>query len=80
MRGGPISGLRDLHRMQLALDVLFPEGEEALQLGIARRDIELLPDEALDQVRVVGQVVEDLGRGQPVSLKLLANDLLGEHA
>jgi len=56
--------------MQPAVDVVAPEIEEALQLRIARRQVQLLPQEGLQQPRVIGQVVQDLRRGQAVALQL----------
>ena len=38
--------------------------------GNSRRHVELLPDEALQQIRMIGQVIEDLRRGQAVSRQL----------
>src|SRR5665213_954424 len=62
--------LRYLHRMQPAVDFPPPEGEKAAQHRIARRDVELLPDEALQQIWVIGQVIEDFGRGQAIAFQL----------
>src|SRR4051812_11361716 len=64
------AALAHIHRMQLALDIGAPEFEKALQLGIIRREIEFLPDEALQQGRVVRQSIDDLCRGEPVPVKL----------
>src|ERR1700726_3247087 len=60
------SGLADFHGMELALDVAAPEVEEPAQLGKFRGEIELLPDEALQQVGMIGKMVDDLCRGQPI--------------
>src|SRR3984893_7795306 len=60
------SGLADFHGMELALDVAAPEVEEPAQLGEFRGKIELLPDEALQQVGMIGKMVDDLCRGQPI--------------
>ncbi len=51
--------------MQLALDLALPEREEPGELRKARREVVALPDEALQQRRVVGQAVEDFGGRQP---------------
>src|SRR5436190_191 len=64
------AALPHVDRMQLALDVGAPEFQEALQLGIIRREIEFLPDEALEQGRVIRQAIDDLCGREPVPLKL----------
>src|SRR5579862_8207309 len=56
--------------MELALDVLPPEFEELVQLGKIGREVEFLPDEALQQGGVVGQPVDDLRGGEPVPFAL----------
>src|SRR4051812_5573633 len=62
--------LAHIHRMQLPLDVRAPEFEKAPQLGIIGREIEFLPDEALQQGRVVRQAIDDLCGREPVPVKL----------
>src|SRR5258707_12330962 len=54
------------HRMQLAVDAAAPEFEKALQFRIIRRQVEFLPDEALQQSRMVRQMIDDLGCGQSI--------------
>src|SRR5260221_9410680 len=56
--------------MQLALDIAHPEIEEAPQDREFRRNVQMLPDETLHQVRMVGQMIEDLRRRHPVALQL----------
>ena len=56
----PAVALGDLHRMQFAVDVLAPEIEELAQLGEIRGDVEFLPDESLQRLGLVGQVVDNL--------------------
>src|SRR6266851_2856304 len=56
--------------MQLALDVARPEVEEAPQDREFRRNVQMLPDEALQEGWVVGQMIEDLRRRHPVALQL----------
>ena len=51
----------------LPSSVRRPEVEEALQLRKARVKVVVLPDVALQQCRMIGQAVEDLGRRQAVS-------------
>src|SRR2546430_1327090 len=70
------AALPHIHRMQLALDIGAPEFEKAPQLGIIRRKIEVLPDEALEQGRVIRQAIDDLCSGEPVPVKL---QLAGGH-
>src|SRR3546814_12018328 len=60
----------DLDRMQLALDLAGPEVQEPAQYRKVGRAVEMLPDEALQQVGVVGHVIENLGSGQPIARKL----------
>jgi hypothetical protein len=56
--------------MELALDVLHPKVEEAAKLRIVRGDVEVLPDESLEQAGMVRHVVDDLGRGEAVAVEL----------
>src|SRR5438270_12935960 len=62
--------LPDLHRMKLALDVAAPEFKEPAELGKVRSEVELRPDEALQQIGMVRHAVDDLGGGQPILTKL----------
>src|SRR5258708_15106943 len=57
---------RHFHRMQLALDVAGPEVEETTQHRKLRRDVQMLPNEALQQTGMVRQMIEDLCRCPPV--------------
>src|SRR5687768_10557387 len=56
--------------VQLAVDVPGPEVEELAQLGIVGIQIVMLPDKGLQQARMVGQVVDDLGGGEAIALEL----------
>src|SRR6266478_3717099 len=67
---GAAAALFHIDRMQLALDVAAPEFEEALEFGIIGRQVEFLPDKALQQGGMVRQVIDDLRGRQPVPLKL----------
>src|SRR5215472_9702020 len=58
--------LTDFYRMELALDIAAPKFEKAAQLGEIGRTVELLPDEALQQIGVIGKMIDDLRRGQPI--------------
>ena len=64
--------LRDFHRMQPPFDIAFPEGEEFAQHRKLRREVELLPDEALDERRMIRQVIEDFGGGEAITFQLTA--------
>src|SRR6185369_6521225 len=48
-----------------------PEIQEALQRREIGEEVVLLPDVALQQARMVGHAVQDLGRRQAITLKLL---------
>ena len=62
--------LLNVYRMQFAFDAAPPELEEPLELGEIGRQIELLPNEALQESRVVGQMVDDLRGGETVTTEL----------
>ena len=72
-----LSGL-SIPEWQLVTGILPPlsagawiaEFEKAPQLGIIRREIEFLPDEALEQGRIIWQAIDDLCGCEPVPLKL----------
>src|SRR6266436_773478 len=72
-------GARHLHRMQLALDIADPEFEEAAENRILRRQVHVLPDEALQQARMIRQVIEDFRRGQAIVDELQAQIAHGPH-
>ena len=60
----------DLDRVQAAYQVALPEVEESSQDGEMRRQVVVLPEVGLEQGWMVGQMVENLCRGEPVTLKL----------
>ena len=64
------AALLDVHGVQLALNAVAPEFEKALQFRVIRRQVEFLPDEALQQGRMVGEMIDDLRRGEPVPFEL----------
>jgi len=64
-------GLPHANRVKLAVEVAAPEFEEPAQLGEIRGKVELLPDEALQQVGVVRQMVNDLRGRQTIIAQLL---------
>jgi hypothetical protein len=72
-KAGPsgMPGLTDPNGMELALDIAAPEFQEPPQLGIIGRNVELLPDKALQQIGVIGQMVYYLRRGQAIIGQLL---------
>src|SRR5688572_2048348 len=61
---------RDFDRVELSIQFAFPEGEELAKHGIARSYVHFLPDKALQQARVIGHVVQDLGDGQTIVTQL----------
>ena len=61
-----ISGLTNPHRVELAFEIAAPEFEKAAQLREVRSNVQLLPDEALQQVRMIRQTVDDLRGGQTI--------------
>src|SRR5271166_249964 len=64
--------LADPHRVKLTLDIAAPEFQKAAQLRKIRGNIELLPDEALQQVGMIRQMVDDLcGRQSIIAQRLL---------
>ena len=66
------SRLADPYRVKLALDIAAPVFEKAVQLREIRGNIELLPDEALQQVGMIRQMVDDLcGRQSIIAQRLL---------
>lgn len=58
------------HRMQRTVDLLLPELYEVVQHGEIWRDIIILPDKELQQMRMIRHVVEKLCRCQTVTGKL----------
>src|SRR5690606_25031351 len=64
-------GRRHLDRMQLAVQLAAPEIEEPAQDREVGGQIEILPDIALQEARIVGHVVEDLRGRQTIILELL---------
>src|ERR1700683_875072 len=56
--------LGDFHRMEFSLDSADPEIEEAPQRREIRRQVHLLPDEALYYMGMVRQMIKNLRRGE----------------
>src|ERR1044072_282802 len=56
--------------MQLAFEVAFPEIEELGEVGETRRQIQVLPDVALQDVLVIGHPVEDFGGRDAIVIEL----------
>ena len=51
------------HRMKLAIKIVTPEMQKFIEHGKARRDIIFLPDIGLQQLGMIGHVIENLCRG-----------------
>src|SRR5258708_30113018 len=60
------------HRMKQAIEFARPEVEELLELGEMRMQVVLLPDEVLQNVRVIGHSIKDTGGRQSKPLELTA--------
>ena len=56
--------------MDRGLDLVFPEDQEFVHAREFRREVIGLPQETLQQVRMVRHVIEDFRRGQAVALQL----------
>src|SRR5689334_19604761 len=61
------AAVRHGDRMQYAFDRVAPELEETAQLRKAGRQIVVLPDKSLQQGRVIGKPIEDVGGGQAIA-------------
>src|SRR5579862_4938514 len=59
----------DPNRVQSALDAGFPEMEEFVEHRKSRCEIEFLPYEGLQDRRVIGEVVQNFGRREPVAVQ-----------
>src|SRR5690242_15272364 len=62
--------MRDRDRVQRPLELLQPEGEKAVEDREFGAQIVVLPHIGLQQRRVVGHPIENLGRGKPITLEL----------
>src|SRR5205823_13658057 len=62
--------MANFDRVQPPLDVPAPKLKKPAQLREMWRGIELLPDETLQQVGMIGKVVDDLRGRQPTLAKL----------
>lgn len=56
-------------RMQRAVNPFLPELDEFEQLRTVRRQIVVLPDEAVDHIPPIRTPAERFGRGQPLALQ-----------
>lgn len=63
------SALGHAHRMKFSLQRALPKVQELVQHRKFGCHVEFLPNECLEQARVVGHVVEDLRRGQTVAFE-----------
>src|SRR6266705_6765433 len=62
--------MRDRDRVQRPLELLQPEGEEAVEDRELGAQIVVLPHVGLQQRGMIGHPVENVGRGEPVALEL----------
>ena len=69
--------MRDHDGMQRPLDRFLPEGQEAVQLREIRAQVVILLDIGLQQPRMIGAPVQDLGGGQAVAFHLTTKVLRG---
>jgi hypothetical protein len=60
--------MAETHRMQRAVDPFLPELDEFEHLRTVRRQIAVLPDEAVDHIPLIRTPAEQFGRGQPITL------------
>lgn len=60
----------DIDAVQGAIEFLFPKIEEIIKLGEFGCEVIFLPDEFLQNLRVVGHVIENLRRRQAITLQL----------
>ena len=72
---GELAGLdqffvRDFDHIQPAFQLRFPEAQKFVQNRKARRDVELLPDIALQQLGMIGHAIDDFRRRQAIIFKL----------
>ena len=61
--------LGDAHGMELAIEFRLPEFQELAQDRIFRVEIVFLPDESLQQFRMIGHVIENFSRRQSVAFQ-----------
>src|SRR5260370_40552856 len=68
-RGRDEAARCNAHGMQPAFEIVAPEAEKAVEDGKSRRDIQLLPDVALEHRRMVRHVIKNFGGRQPIALQ-----------
>ena len=68
--------VRVADRMQRTIEACLPEIQEPAHFGKIGGEIVLLPDVALQDRRVIRQVVEDLGGRQTIALQLFFHVLV----
>ena len=59
------------HRMKRSLDVALPEFDKAKEFGIIGGKIIVLPDEAVENIAIIGHPLVEFRRGQPIALQHL---------
>jgi hypothetical protein len=52
------------------LDIFDPKVEETVQLGVMGGDVEMLPDESLQQAGMIRHMIDDLGGREAVAVEL----------
>ena len=57
----------DSHRMEDRVDIAMPVIDKPSEIWIVRSNVVKLPDEGLQKRRMIGHVIEDLGRGHSVT-------------
>jgi hypothetical protein len=62
--------VRYRHGVKFAVDIARPEIEELCKHWVLWCEIQMLPEKFLEETRVIGHVVEDLGCGESVTLQL----------
>src|SRR3954469_4131628 len=63
-------GVRHSHRVQRSFELATPKVEKAGQDRKLGSEVVILPDEILQEMRVVGKAVQDVGCRQAVAFKL----------
>jgi hypothetical protein len=65
--------MSDCHRVQQTIELVRPEIQEFSQPGKMGMEVFLLPDEILQDPRMVGHVIKNVCRSQAVALEFAAN-------
>src|SRR5579884_2298932 len=65
-------GMRHCDRVEGALQLLQPEIQKLVELGEPRTEVVILPDVGLQNVPIVRQAIQDMGRRQAIAFELTA--------